>query len=113
MAKDTRSFPVLSPIRFGGKTYEPGGGPIELTEELFEQLKGSGAIGLTPIDTAADRLAAERKANERAALIRAAIGKLTEADMTQAGKPKVAAVEKLVGFGVTAAEIEAVITAAT
>ena len=109
MGEKTESFPVLSAVRLDGRTFEPGE-TIALTPALFEQLKGTGAIGLEPVG-GDDKKGAPTEA-ERAALIRDAIGKLAPADLTQAGKPKVAAVEKLVGFDVSAAEIEAAIAAA-
>ena len=45
-----QTYPVLSLIRMGGKDYEPGPGKtIDLTDDEFEALRPTGAIGIEPV----------------------------------------------------------------
>ncbi|MGZ8245834.1 hypothetical protein [Methylomagnum sp.] len=54
---DKKSYPVLSPIRQGGKIIKPGAGvTVELADDEAEELRALGAIGAT--------MAAEPEATE-------------------------------------------------
>lgn len=76
MAQEKKDYPVISPVKAGGRRVEVGG-VISLTEAEAEALKAAGVI--------AEPLTAEQVAEARAAKISAFVMSLTLADMGKKG----------------------------
>jgi hypothetical protein len=81
--------------------------PIEaFSSAQFDQLFGDPNLLVAIVDLAAEKAAALDQAGRDAA-IRAAVATLGADDLTADGKPKIAALAKIVGFDTSRAEIDA------
>ncbi len=104
---ETKIYPVLSNVRHNGTLYAPDtkNNQIELTDKEFISLKAVGCVGEaleTPDQD--DALTDEQVSSIKTTIELLDLGK----DFTKAGNPKVAAVNEVLDFEATSAQINAV-----
>ncbi|EFO32495.1 hypothetical protein TRICHSKD4_2294 [Roseibium sp. TrichSKD4] len=123
---EKKTYPVIAAVRHDGVRYapdDPDRNTISLSAKEAEVLLKLKAIGPEKADEAKDASTADPDADddngndtnppapegdERKATIKAAFEKLDpDRDFTQAGKPKVKAIESAVGFDVNGDEVAA------
>ncbi|WP_310620891.1 hypothetical protein [Flexibacterium corallicola] len=108
---DKQTYPVLSPLRHNKVRYAPdtGKAQVELTRKEAEALLKLKVIGAPePVKTVQETAPkpAEGTADDRTQAILDAIAKLGPDQFNKDGSPKVAAVERLTGFDVSADEVK-------
>ena len=98
---DSKKVYLTKTVLYGGKHHPPGSDP-DWPEDIVDELIDKGA-GKPVMDVRAGENE-EQEAKKREELLWAASKAAEDGDVTGSGAPTVAAMEKILGYGVTGAE---------